>query len=636
MNISIASVLLLLASAPSFAAVDREAGQVRVSRPYPVVVIEGRLELLIEDRFTEHTATSYLSLKTTDGDTYRLRSAEAFSDVVRPGEHVRLTLRPHDGSFEVLHAEALPEKERRAEATQTVSGNRKVLIIPYKFNDVGSYPFSTTQLRAAIDDAALLLSRTSYGITTTVSLSGSTSADLNSTVIGSYPTPHTAGECNLGLIMGDAESLAHDFTPHLYDHRIVVTTRAGCEFEGLTTPSGTSIWINGNLNGEAYAHEIAHNLGLLHSKQCLPPVTGIFCTFTLLPEFGDPDDLMSTAHLHLNASNKGYLGWYLPGHVVTVSTSRVVTLGPLEDPASAVNAVQILPTAGGPYWVEFRQAILGDEVITSNPTTGALIHLAGGATSYLFNAGHATDSTFNHRALVPPSIADAPSVGMKISALEKGGSGSSAWLRIRIDLTGTGGSTPKALDAHQSSSSQISLSWAAPDLGADGYEVSRAPFAGGSVPGAPSYQTIATNVVTTSLTDSTGGATPLQSGYTYLYRVRACKPCGSTPTWSPLGDPDPATLYGDFSLTGAPVRAVHLLELRTAVDVARSLVGLSVGGWAEVIGAGTPVRGTHLDELRTRADAPFGPPTGGYTDASPAAGKVIRSVHVAELRNRLR
>jgi RHS repeat-associated protein len=86
------------------------------------------------------------------------------------------------------------------------------------------------------------------------------------------------------------------------------------------------------------------------------------------------------------------------------------------------------------------------------------------------------------------------------------------------------------------------------------------------------------------------------------------------------------------------VKAVHLTELRAAVDQARAHAGLSAATWAESISSGvTLIKASHITELRARlaeARAALGLSAASYTDPNLTIGDPIKAAHVQELRAR--
>lgn len=85
------------------------------------------------------------------------------------------------------------------------------------------------------------------------------------------------------------------------------------------------------------------------------------------------------------------------------------------------------------------------------------------------------------------------------------------------------------------------------------------------------------------------------------------------------------------------IKLVHFTELRSAVDVLRSTAGLPVVSWGAL--SGGPVRASHVIELRDAlapATTALGRSVTRYTDASLAPERAIKAVHIEELRDQLR
>jgi YD repeat-containing protein len=103
----------------------------------------------------------------------------------------------------------------------------------------------------------------------------------------------------------------------------------------------------------------------------------------------------------------------------------------------------------------------------------------------------------------------------------------------------------------------------------------------------------------------------------------------------------PLTLaFSDDPLTSdVGIKAIHITELRDAIDQARSRAGLVLGSWTEAVATGVPVRASHITEMRSKLDearAVLGYSTGGYTDPNLGAGYWIKAAHLQELRDRVR
>jgi Cu/Zn superoxide dismutase len=89
------------------------------------------------------------------------------------------------------------------------------------------------------------------------------------------------------------------------------------------------------------------------------------------------------------------------------------------------------------------------------------------------------------------------------------------------------------------------------------------------------------------------------------------------------------------------VKAVHITELRNAINTLRAANGLGAFVFTDPsLGVGTPVKGVHITELRTALNAVYtqrSRPVPAYTDPSIAiASTLIQSIHIAELRMAVR
>jgi hypothetical protein len=169
--------------------------------------------------------------------------------------------------------------------------------------------------------------------------------------------------------------------------------------------------------------------------------------------------------------------------------------------------------------------------------------------------------------------------------------------------------SPTSLIATSSGTSQVNVTWSAVPV-ADHYEVWR-------------NNAFLMNAPAASYTDNSVAA-----GTTYLYKARAVGAAGT----SAFSNVDAATtiVFTDNEL----IRAVHITELRTAVNAFRAAAGLGSMGGDATIGAGLPIRAQHILDLRTalneaRAAAAMSALT--YTDSSLTLA-LIRAVHVQELR----
>jgi hypothetical protein len=197
------------------------------------------------------------------------------------------------------------------------------------------------------------------------------------------------------------------------------------------------------------------------------------------------------------------------------------------------------------------------------------------------------------------------------------------------------GPPPTNLVATATSASSVSLTWVAPS-GAVGYVVERRSGL--------NAQPVETSTGSTSpfFNDTT-----LPMGdFAYLYRVKAVYGSG----YSDYGNTDLATtvLFTDDPLqpTVTHIKAVHLTELRRAVNAVRALAGgLAPASWTYPDPVSTPLeqrRKIYLEdvqELRARLDDALGPLNrlSAYpSDPSLARGAIVYAAHFEQIRARIK
>jgi hypothetical protein len=105
----------------------------------------------------------------------------------------------------------------------------------------------------------------------------------------------------------------------------------------------------------------------------------------------------------------------------------------------------------------------------------------------------------------------------------------------------------------------------------------------------------------------------------------------------------PVTWSQAISGGATPIRAVHINELRTAIDERRINFGLGAYPWTDAVSAGsTRIRKVHMDELRSAINQVRSnyndncggmPPSFSFTDPTLTAGAtLVRGLHITELR----
>jgi hypothetical protein len=189
-----------------------------------------------------------------------------------------------------------------------------------------------------------------------------------------------------------------------------------------------------------------------------------------------------------------------------------------------------------------------------------------------------------------------------------------------------------------SSTTQVNLSWAAPNTTFDHYRVERAETVGNF--------NASFNSQTNSYTDSTA------SNKAYLYRV-----CGVDASGNRLTDysnvelattvifTDDPLVASSPSQVGTTIKAEHLVQLRLAVNAVRALAGLGAASWTYPEPVSFPVEQRRaiywedIAELRTNLDQalnvlerwqPY------VTDPALARGMTVKANHFQEIRTRVK
>jgi hypothetical protein len=186
--------------------------------------------------------------------------------------------------------------------------------------------------------------------------------------------------------------------------------------------------------------------------------------------------------------------------------------------------------------------------------------------------------------------------------------------------------TPLGLVATAVSPAQVNVSWSA-SPGAANYEVLRRSASSGGF-----VSLIVTPL--TSYSDST-----VTAPGAYVYKVRAID-ASSRP--SPFSAPDAAATqsFTDDPIVGGitRIKAVHVAELRGAVNALRATAGLAASAFTDpVLSSSVKVKAIHVQELRTALTAArgaLGLPAASFTDPTltPKSSRV-RALHVQELRS---
>jgi hypothetical protein len=214
---------------------------------------------------------------------------------------------------------------------------------------------------------------------------------------------------------------------------------------------------------------------------------------------------------------------------------------------------------------------------------------------------------------------------------------------IATEEPGNAGSTltvPINFTAHATAETQITLSWTS--TGAPNYLIEWST----------NYAAANNGFTTRTTIDCTGGCPntlsypdtiPAGTVATYLYRVRSLS-----------GTQQSAPSLLDFATTKSfaeqiqnqgsgrtPIRAIHFLELRDAVNAVRAAAGMAPFIWSDPLGrapaSNVPILKSHMQDLRTGLDealSHLGFTPQPYTDQGLPAGTFVQKAHIDELRQR--
>ena len=285
-----------------------------------------------------------------------------------------------------------------------------VLVIMANFNNTPAPAFTQSQAQQVMttnsNSVANFYSEVSYG-----------GQLLNVTVTSTWVTMNLAASCNYPGIASAANTAAAALSP-VYtasNYNFVVYLfpwQQSCGWSGLAYvgfPHQAFINGTGAFSTQVVGHEMGHNFGLFHagSLNCGSATIGGTCT---VAEYGDPWDTMGNQRaMHFNAMQKLGLGWIGSTTVKTHSSgSANYTISPLENGGAATYAVKI-PTSNSSrtYWLEFRQPIGFDAVLSAYPNNGVQVRVSdpfewasGADDTEILDMTPATSGNFTDSALV--------------------------------------------------------------------------------------------------------------------------------------------------------------------------------------------------------------------------------------------
>ncbi len=103
----------------------------------------------------------------------------------------------------------------------------------------------------------------------------------------------------------------------------------------------------------------------------------------------------------------------------------------------------------------------------------------------------------------------------------------------------------------------------------------------------------------------------------------------------PQGAPPPVFTDPDLLATGGiQIKALHITELRTAINALRARLGLPAYSWQTTAASGGPITADPILEMRTALNQALGAPPAGYS-AGLAQYLPVQAIHIQELRDRV-
>jgi hypothetical protein len=136
----------------------------------------------------------------------------------------------------------------------------------------------------------------------------------------------------------------------------------------------------------------------------------------------------------------------------------------------------------------------------------------------------------------------------------------------------------------------------------------------------------------------TGARSATTTNTAYLYEVLAVDGGGNVSLPSNIDLATTIVFKDDPIIAGSTViQAIHLVELRTAVNAVRAAAGLTSTAFTDSAPSGVVIKTIHISGLRSSLDAAraaIGLPMNVYTDAILTPGvTVTKTAHIQELRD---
>ncbi|HEX8493233.1 MAG TPA: hypothetical protein VF658_10365 [Pyrinomonadaceae bacterium] len=263
-------------------------------------------------------------------------------------------------------------------ASPWTEGPKTVLVIRVDFSDKPGEPTDVNGTALTVANAQNLVNTLCNNFYKNNSYNKTSFAATVTTVLR-MPQPSTwyGTNNNPYQLMTDARAAAKTagFDSANYNLELLAFKNiSGFWWAGLGYIGAKGSWLNGYFDLRVTVHELGHNYGLHHAN-FWQPTAGNPIGSGPSQEYGDPFDAMgfgdSTGFRHFNSWSKNVLNWLPSTDVQTVEASGTHLIQAFDSISSTgKRALKIQRDANTYYWVEFRQALIGQMM---NPD-GAVIH----------------------------------------------------------------------------------------------------------------------------------------------------------------------------------------------------------------------------------------------------------------------
>jgi hypothetical protein len=246
-------------------------------------------------------------------------------------------------------------------------GTRSVLVVRTTYAGAGADLLNDSTVRAVMDEVAAFFLADSGGRFTTAAtvrpgrLPIAPFADCSSSVEAIWR------EVEAALRAEGTDPLAYGSVVTYLPSPAPTTAIVPCPFAGQAEIPGRDVLVaGGQFNRRVVSHELAHTLGLVHSRalSCRAPdgtpialaPPGREATDCTVEDYGNPYDTMGLGTGSVGSWDLMALGWLTPEQVVA-SGSATVRLRPLgAAPGPGVRAVVAGTADGGTLLLEYRTA----------------------------------------------------------------------------------------------------------------------------------------------------------------------------------------------------------------------------------------------------------------------------------------